>query len=249
MRIEKLNDNQIRCVLDKADLQARDIKVSELAYGSDKANLLFKEMTAQANQQFGFQVDNTPVMVEAIPLENESIALIITKVDDPEELDARFSKFSPNRNDINYENALTNKEKMNEATEILRLLNSFREALAETTGVNVPPVPSPSQKIDVGSVSPLTLVFQFDNIDNLISLSHALNTKYNGTNSLYKHNDIYYLVIEQSNHTPEEFNQICNIMCEFGCKTSFVRISPAHIVEHFELILKNDALQELSCVS
>ncbi len=34
-------------------------------------------------------------MIEAIPVNTESIILIITKVEDPEELDTRFSKFSP----------------------------------------------------------------------------------------------------------------------------------------------------------
>lgn len=34
-------------------------------------------------------------MVEAIPLSSESIMLVITKIEDPEELDTRFAKFSP----------------------------------------------------------------------------------------------------------------------------------------------------------
>lgn len=34
-------------------------------------------------------------MVEAIPLSGESVMLVITKIEDPEELDTRFSKFSP----------------------------------------------------------------------------------------------------------------------------------------------------------
>ena len=33
-------------------------------------------------------------MVEAIPLSGESVMLVITKIEDPEELDTRFSKFS-----------------------------------------------------------------------------------------------------------------------------------------------------------
>ena len=36
MKIEKLNDNQIRCTLTKDDLADRQIKLSELAYGSEK---------------------------------------------------------------------------------------------------------------------------------------------------------------------------------------------------------------------
>ena len=35
-------------------------------------------------------------MIEAIPMSNDSIQLVITKVDDPEELDTRFSRFSQN---------------------------------------------------------------------------------------------------------------------------------------------------------
>ena len=34
-------------------------------------------------------------MIEAIPVSIDSIILIISKVDDPEELDTRFSKFTP----------------------------------------------------------------------------------------------------------------------------------------------------------
>ena len=34
-------------------------------------------------------------MIEAIPVNLDSIILIITKVEDPDELDTRFSKFSP----------------------------------------------------------------------------------------------------------------------------------------------------------
>ena len=42
MKLEKLNDNQIRCTLTKDDLADRQIKLSELAYGSEKAKMLFK---------------------------------------------------------------------------------------------------------------------------------------------------------------------------------------------------------------
>ena len=37
MKIEKLNDNQIRCTLTHADLAERQLQLSELAYGTEKA--------------------------------------------------------------------------------------------------------------------------------------------------------------------------------------------------------------------
>ncbi|MFR9147754.1 MAG: adaptor protein MecA, partial [Mediterraneibacter sp.] len=95
MKIEKINDNQIRCTLTKADLEDRQIRLSELAYGTEKAKDLFRDMMQQANYEFGFEADNIPLMIEAIPVSADSIILIITKVEDPEELDTRFSKFTP----------------------------------------------------------------------------------------------------------------------------------------------------------
>ena len=94
MKIEKVNDNQIRCTLSKKELAERQIKLSELAYGSEKAKGLFRDMIEQANSEFGFEADDIPLMIEAIPLAGENIILQITKVEYPEELDTRFSKFS-----------------------------------------------------------------------------------------------------------------------------------------------------------
>ena len=37
MKIEKVNENQIRCTLTREDLASRELKISELAYGTEKA--------------------------------------------------------------------------------------------------------------------------------------------------------------------------------------------------------------------
>ena len=82
MKIEKLNDNQIRCTLTPADLADRHLKLSELAYGTEKAKALFRDMMQQASFDFGFEADDLPLMIEAIPASSDSLVLIITKVED-----------------------------------------------------------------------------------------------------------------------------------------------------------------------
>lgn len=99
MKIEKLNENQIRCTLNKSDLASRHLKINELAYGSDKAKELFRDMMQQASFELGFEAEDTPLMIEAIPISAECIVLIVTKVDNQEELDTRFSRFSPSDSD------------------------------------------------------------------------------------------------------------------------------------------------------
>ena len=81
MKIEKVNENQIRCTLTREDLAERQIKLSELAYGTEKAKMLFRDMMQQAAYEFGFEADDIPLMIEAIPLSADTIILVITKVE------------------------------------------------------------------------------------------------------------------------------------------------------------------------
>lgn len=94
MKLEKLSDTQIRCTLSKEDLSQRQLHLSELAYGSEKAKELFRDMMQQASIELGFEANNIPLMIEAIPISNDCLVLVVTKVEDPDELDTRFSRFS-----------------------------------------------------------------------------------------------------------------------------------------------------------
>ena len=95
MKIGRISENQVRCTLTSFDLSIRDVNLRELAYGSDKARNLFTEMMQKAESEVGFETEDLPVMIEAIPLKDESVMLVITKVEEPEEVDTRFARFSP----------------------------------------------------------------------------------------------------------------------------------------------------------
>ena len=80
MRIEKISDDQIKCILTKEDLDARKINFSELTFGSAQANGLLRDMMQQASCEFGFEADDKPLMIEVVPMQSGIIVLVITKV-------------------------------------------------------------------------------------------------------------------------------------------------------------------------
>lgn len=80
MKIERTSENQIRCTLNKHDLMERQLKISELAYGSDKAKELFRDIMEQANIDLGFDADDIPLMIEAIPTSRDSIICLLIKL-------------------------------------------------------------------------------------------------------------------------------------------------------------------------
>lgn len=270
MKIEKVNDHQIRCTLTKADLADRELKISELAYGTEKAKSLFRDMMQQASFEFGFDAEDIPLMIEAIPLNAECIVLVITKVEDPEELDTRFSKFAPSvhgddsDDDIGDELDHMLQSLSDGADDVLDLFkkiqdSKFNQSVADAAQNSLTPnaqnVPDKQTAAKSNRTAKkanpieLTRIYSFESLNLVIRLSHVLVSSFTGKNSLYKaENSSYMLVITQSDHTPEEFNKICNMLSEYGNPEKFVAASEAYMEEHFEPIIKDNAIQSLSLV-
>ena len=270
MKIEKVNDHQIRCTLTKDDLADRQLKLSELAYGTEKAKDLFRDMMQQANLKFGFEAEDIPLMIEAIPLSGDCIVLIITKVEDPEELDTRFSKFAPSLQDLDdtIEDVLSDLGES--ADEILDLFKKVQNSALtkhmeditstektetlhlkeETEAASKPTAKDKTKEKEVANSLPenVTKMVSFGDLNSLSSLSIILNSFYQGQNSLYKdiENNRYYLVLAQSGHTPEDFNRLCNILSEHGQIERFSPSREAYMQEHFKRMIKDNALEALS---
>ncbi len=261
MKIEKVNENQIRCTLTREELADRQIKLSELAYGTEKAKTLFRDMMQQAAYECGFEAEDIPLMIEAIPLSADTIILIITKVEYPEELDTRFSQFAPGDSEEDTKEEFTGEEndKVFETAGADDILDLFRRLQEQNKGAdtansnnNFSPlektIKQKQQKLKESLVVDITKLFVFDELDQVNRLARVLKGFYNGCNVLYKNklNRKYYLIISKSQHTPEEFNKVCNILAEYAHQEKYSSAIRAYFEEHYELILKEDALQILS---
>ena len=80
MKIEKISETQIKFILSKSDLEGHNIQINELAYGSEKTHRLFQEMMRQANTECDFHSENTPLMVEAMPMGANQVVIVVTKI-------------------------------------------------------------------------------------------------------------------------------------------------------------------------
>ena len=257
MKIEKVNDNQIRCTLTREDLAERQIKLSELAYGTEKAKLLFRDMMQQAAYEFGFEADDIPLMIEAIPLSQDTIILVITKVEYPEELDTRFSRFSdPDPEDV-YEEAMAGggaapaPEGADDILGLFRRIQEERRKAADAQGSKGSFVSEENDKkkeTPVNVLVDITKLFVFKNLDEVTRLAHILNGFYAGANDLYKSQTAnrYYLLVSKSDQSPETFNKVCNILSEYAAQQPYTPATGAFFREHYHMILQGNALKTLA---
>lgn len=277
MRIEKINDHQIRCTLSQKDLRDRELRISELAYGTEKAKALFRDMMQQASYEFGFEVDDIPLMIEAIPMLPDALVLVITKVEDPDELDTRFSHFTDDPEDelfldditeesgfdlvdslTNHENVLYDdnlldpEEIPGENAETIESIPFSTEdasdkendfiSLTEALGMEPRPKTEPAKE-----PTDIIRIYKFGSLDQLSALSEHLLYQYQGKNTIYKNTSDgnYFLILHRTDHSPEEFNKICNTVSEYGTPMRNTYASSSYYDEHYEPIVRDKALQVL----
>lgn len=274
MKIERISENQIRCTLYKADLADKELLLTELAYGTDKAKELFRELMQQASNELGFEVDNIPLMIEAIPVSKDCLILIITKVEDPDELDTRFSRFtkplvdrqteddyeddmgdimdSDDLGDDDESNASEQTGKAgNMAGGLIEALGSLAEGLSALGAIGAGAGAAARKTAPSGSNEHTNEVFRlyaFKKLDEVILSSKLISDVYTSKSSLYKNekDSVFYLYLTKDNNTDAEFVRCCNIISEYGSRVKTTYATPDYIKEHYKLMIVDDAIHTLA---
>lgn len=264
MKIEKINDHKIRCTLTREDLAKRNINIDSLEYGTPEAHKLFNDMMKQASEQYGFIAEDTPISVEAIPSEHESVILIITADSDTDEIDTSFSTFSPEIHDISHDLASernidsdqspdedfydsdNDNENMSDVANLFRSLQGNLSpedsaSLISSEFKHLQKLPH-SDNIAVSSATLKDQAYRFESINDIIKISNAILKIYNG-NSTLLHQAAYYILLLHDN---VEKSNVTSLMSEYSKAIPLSKAGLCYLQEHGSVIIESNALQKLS---
>lgn len=226
LKIEKIDENQIRCILTSDDLESRHLSIQDLAYGSEKARGLFMEMVQAAATDAGFKLDGIPLMIEAVPISGNGLMLIITKVEDPEELDTRFSRFTQPLSAMDYPDSASSKPSVSS------LLNSLRRYVENQTM----------------EFADNIQCFRFGTLSDLISGCQAVNHLFKGDSTLYKADDnAYYLFLFRDSES-ESFDTLSAVLMEYGDRIMAGIGTPSYFEEHYDMMMDHNVVESLAKV-
>ena len=223
MKIEKIDENQIRCILTADDLESRHLSIQDLAYGSEKARSLFIEMMHAAASEAGFKLDGIPLMIEAIPISDNGLMLIITRVEDPEELDTRFSRFTQSLPTIDYPDDGITKPSANS---LLNTLKRYVESQAMELADNI-------------------RCFRFKSLSDLISGCHAVNHLFTGESTLYKADDGAFSLFLFRDSESDSFDTLTSVLMEYGDRIMTGIGTPSYFEEHYDLMMDRHVIESL----
>ncbi len=236
MKIERINDNQIKCTLSRADLQDHELKLSELAFGTEKAKALFQDMMEEANERFGFEANDNPLMIEAIPVNPDCIVLLITKMNHPDEIDERMSGYQ----DEESENEDSDSYLSHDSSQTLR--QAFREMQQARR--------DHTEKQQTPDKTPELAIFDFGTLDDVIAVARLIDVIHLPDSALYysRRDALYYLVIHFDAIDPAFIPSILSTLHEFGNECQNLPSIEAYFMEHCDVILKEEAVEKLASI-
>ena len=244
MKVERINDNVIKCLIEEQELRARGIRLEEMAYGSIKIKKLFSEMLELAYEQLGF-VPTKPLAIEAVPKKGGSIELFVTNIEEPDELDFRFSNFTKAKEP---------------SISLMQILENAFEKLEEELSTNsnvmrprnmLNTVDSRDLKNINEKADEIVKIFEFENIDKATEACKRVSF-YNYVSTFFKDekNLVYYLVISIKTDVEKdnlnEFNKVCNVLAEYGTKVQGKDLVLAYYLEHYQMIIPANAVEKLA---
>jgi adapter protein MecA 1/2 len=181
-------------------------------------------------------------MIEAMPSVDE-VVLIITKVNNPEELDDKVSQFTGEVIDTSSNVVfpqIDGLEKLDGADRMVELLKTMKDTLEKIKKrIDGKPKSEKSESLKL---------FAFSSITGVITACKLISSLYEGNNSLYKDSssDSYILALTRSVMSTAEFNRICNMLSEYSTPDSADGAVLAFLEEHCEILLANDAVKKLA---
>ena len=227
MKIERLSENQMRFTVWRQELEDNDIDISDIAGNkSGKADELLKMLMNRAKDEFGFEPESAPLVVEAMQVDQECMVFLVTKLEEGAEIDPKYE----------YIQKLKEGLKQN-----INLLSPSKEPTVEGF------IERPAEKEKKDNILPY-VIYTFTDIEKLITVAKKTENFYRSNNTLYITPDdvTYFLVASRNTNTDGEFRLLCRQLREFGKPYDFNYATKYYMDEHYRLVIRDSALQVLA---
>jgi adapter protein MecA 1/2 len=214
--IERINEHTVKFYVSYIDIEKRGFNQDDLWYNRDKSEQLFWEIMDELSVQEEFMPEG-PLWVQVQALE-DGIEVIVTQ--------AQVSKDGQKL------------ELPVGVDKVIDLpLDERMESLLEQHFGNLDEELTKMSQLEE---EPYSFVYRFDDIEDIISLSHRIDLE-NIINSLYVFEKRYYLYIEfdETSHDEEKIDAVLSVISEYSNESN---ITIHRIEEYGKVIALNNAL-------
>lgn len=222
MKIERIDDNTVKCFLSNEELDAYEITYKDFVVRSDKAREVVEEIIEQAEEEVGYQPPKYAFDLQIMMLPEKGMILT-------------FSEKDPGDN------------KADES--LMECLKEMKQLLQEKKRMSVQQgsftEEELAQQSAVSSKEPDFAVFVFNNLRDVCEYAAVLPANLRVKSSLYRMEDDYFLFMEKGRAAYEKYSRACIHALEFGALYTADVKRLDYLLEHAACLAEGQALKKL----
>lgn len=232
MEMERINDDTIRVLVTKEDLDERSISLVDLLSNQEEVEKFFYSILAEVDVEHDFE-QNEAVSFQVMPSQ-KGLEIFITKnmSDDQVPKEILDKLMGPEKS-----KADETRDEVSDDT-LHELLGTDQNEQRSKTNSSVVSSDDKSSQIPK---APQSLTFKFNDFEALIQLSQVLEIE--AANKLVQYDGSYYLeLLFDESYQLNEIKDITAIVREFGKLSA---VSTAVLAEHGKIIFETKALSKI----
>ena len=256
MEFKKIDDNKFQCLLMEEDLEDNDITLDDFFRNdTDKIHNLLEVVMEEAAKNIDVDMDGGVMSLQLAPQPDHSILLTVSSGKDDfgnmlrqvgERAAKAFSSYKPN--DDTKGNVIKNPGDAAKAAEFAAFdkIKDIFDGMKDTQDTNAPVNPNDLYKNNGKHVSPVVTVgfavYRLESFDDFEDMCAVCPKIWGVSNSLYKKDDTYYLVLEKGRCSKDRYVTICNVISEYAVFDSDRESRVLWIKENCKAIIETNAI-------
>lgn len=219
MVIQRVDDNTIRCLVTKEDMDERGLTIDDFFENKDKAKMFLKDIVKQAHDEVGYSSDMEHMAMQVMPLPQNGLAITLS-----DRVDFNIGEMIGQIRSI-----------LEETGEMIGQAESESDNIEEDEDIQE----------DTNKKRVFYRVYQFDRLDSVSEFCKTVSEDITVKSQLFKDeiNQSYYLIIEKGRLSMKKLEMICLLAPEYGKLVAKDEAFINHCREHFKCIIKKSAVK------
>lgn len=260
MDFQRIDDNTVQCRMTEEEMNEYGFKIEDFFTNQEKSREFLEQIVERAEEEVGYEVESGMVSMQLMRMPDNS--LTITFTDQKEEglqamlghiqnlvgmidesameelMDRLKSQFSGNSHNDEYIHDSENIEKFEEEHAVTEETSEYRKRMKEIEKKN-----RQKQKERLSAAR----VYEFASLHDLECFAASVQCEKNISSKVYKDNlnGSFYLLVRKGKLKLDEYQMLCEQLCEYARLCSSQQYAEQYCKEHFECLISKHAIKVL----
>lgn len=241
MKFQRINEDTIRCIVYKKDMQEYGIVLEDFFKDKGKIHEFLHEIVERAEQEVGYTPKEGMLSMQIIPINPNAISITFS-----DNINENYSDMMNNlRNTI--ETGLE-EELLSDGLEEDEDYEEFNDFGISEDSDDVIPAQDEGKKVQTGHAGMAKssiLMVGMDSIEKMTQFCRALNMKKTISSRLYQYRNYYHLIIEKNKLSETDMRHILILAVEYSSDITDELKIICHVREYGEEIISKSAYRVL----